>query len=216
MNTQKIRPALPDSLKKRRLCKILVRVLSCAALLAFVIVSLVLWGEKIFPFPTQDVIGVRYLCYGLFFLLPFLITGVPLKLIDKSFSGTIRKVEIKDKINYGSGGSIKRTGSYIQSDLILVVERDDGKVIRYTRLSFGSSLYAYSTSQYHTGNAEHHRNEFREGERIHKYYGFKYPYIAHPTLPDDKYCIVCGQKNEHKEAFCWTCGAELLSNLNSL
>ena len=216
MNTQKIRPALPDSLKKRRLCKILVRVLSCAALLAFVIVSLVLWGEKIFPFPTQDVIGVRYLCYGMFLLLPFLLTGVPLKLIDKSFSGTIRKVEIKDKIKYGGGGTNTGSGSYIQHDLILTVEKDDGKVIKHTRLSFRSPLHRFPIHNSRPGNMEHHRNEFREGERIHKYYGFKYPYIAHPTLPDDKYCIVCGQKNEHKEAFCWTCGAELLSNLNSL
>ena len=210
MTSKKIRPELPDSLKKRRLRKIFLRVLSCLVLFAFALVSIILWGETIFPFPTQNASSLRYLCYGLFLLLPFLITGVPLKLIDKSFSGTIRKAEIKDKINYGSGGSMKRTGSYLQSDLILTVETDDGKVIKYTRLSFGTPLHSYSTGNYHTGNADHHKHEFREGERIYKYYGFPYPYIAHPTLPDDKYCIVCGQKNENKEDFCFSCGAELV------
>lgn len=200
------RPELPESLQKRRLRRILVRSISCFVLFVFALVSLILWGESIFPFPTQNASSLRYLCYSLFLLLPFLITGVPLKLIDKSFSGTIRKAEIKDTIHYGS----KESRVYIQHDLILTVEKDDGEVIKYTRMSFRSPLFVSSIENTRPGNAEHHKNEFREGERIYKYYGFKYPYIAHPTLPDDKYCIVCGQKNEDKEDFCFSCGAELV------
>ena len=210
MMSEKIRPELPDSLKKRRLCKILLRVLFCLVLFAFALVSIILWGETIFPFPTQNASSLRYLCYGLFLLLPFLLTGVPLKLIDRSFSGTVRKTEIKDTIKYGGGGTAKGSGAYIQHDLILTVEKDDGKVIQYTRLSFESPLALFPIDNPRPGNAEHHKHEFREGERIYKYYGFKYPYIAHPTLPDDKYCIVCGQKNENKESFCFSCGAELV------
>lgn len=204
------RPELPDSLKKKRLCRILVRSIVCFLLFVFALVSLILWGETIFPFPTQSASSLRYLCYALFLLLPFLLTDVPLKLIDKSFSGTVRKTEIKDTITYDGGGTKKGNCQFIQHDLILTVEKDDGKVIRYTRMSFRSPLYAYSIENTRPGNAEHHKNEFREGERIYKYYGFRYPYIAHPTLPDDKYCIVCGQKNENKEDFCFSCGAELV------
>ena len=205
------RPELPDSLKKRRLRKILLRVLSCVFLFAFALVSVIRWGEIIFPVYTQSANSLRYLYYGLFLLLPFLITGVPLKLIDKSFSGTVRKAEIKDKINYGSGGTPKGSRQFIQHDLVLTVEKDDGEVIQYTRMSFQTPLYAFPpVDNPRPGNAEHHKHEFREGERIYKYYGFKYPYIAHPTLPDDKYCIVCGQKNEDKEDFCFSCGAELV------
>lgn len=210
MTSKKTQPELPDSLKKRRLCKILFRALSCFVLFAFALVSIILWGERIFPFPTQNASGLRYLCYGLFLLLPFLLTGVPLKLIDKSFSGTVRKTEIKDTIKYGGGGTNTGSGSYIQSDLILTVEKDDGKVIKYNRLSFRTPLHRFPIDNPRPGNAEHHKHEFREGERIYKYYGFPYPYIAHPTLPDDKYCIVCGQKNENKESFCFSCGAELV------
>lgn len=210
MTSKKTQPELPDSLKKRRLCKILFRALSCFVLFAFALVSIILWGERIFPFPTQNASGLRYLCYGLFLLLPLLLTGVPLKLIDKSFSGTVRKTEIKDTIKYGGGGTNTGSGSYIQSDLILTVEKDDGKVIKYNRLSFRTPLHRFPIDNPRPGNAEHHKHEFREGERIYKYYGFPYPYIAHPTLPDDKYCIVCGQKNENKESFCFSCGAELV------
>ena len=114
MTSKKLQPELPDSLKKRRLRKILLRVLSCLVLFAFALVSIILWGETIFPFPTQNASSLRYLCYFLFLLLPFLITGVPLKLIDRSFSGTVRKAEIKDTIKYGGGGTAKGSGAYIQ------------------------------------------------------------------------------------------------------
>ena len=36
---------------------------------------------------------------------------------------------------------------------------------------------------------------------IDEYYGFKYPHTVHSTAVNDKFCIVCGQKNKSKEDF---------------
>ena len=208
MTNQKTRPSLPLSLKKKRLRNILLRTISCFVLLSLALVSIILWGGSMFPFPTQSAKGLRIFCYALMLVLPFVVTGVPFKLIDRSFSGTICKVMVKDSIT-SKGIRQSSAITYVQSDLILTIEKDDGKTIEYTRLSFRTPFNHYSPES-RPGNVEHHKNSFVVGDRVHKYYGFRYVYTAHSHPRNDKYCIVCGQKNENKEGYCWSCGAELI------
>ena len=73
MTAEQTRPTLPKSLQKRRFRKILFRASCCSVLFALVLVSIILWGERIFPFSTTYVTGLRFLCYFLFLLLPFFV-----------------------------------------------------------------------------------------------------------------------------------------------
>jgi len=129
-------PALPISLKKKVIHNILIRSIVCLLLLTLFIFIIIMWGNKLFPITfdyRKGYTGLRILCYVLFLCVPFLVTGIPLKLIDKSWSGTITRVEIKE--NLGTTSNPHYVYVYPKQDLILTIRREDGKEIQKTVLS---------------------------------------------------------------------------------
>ena len=199
---------LPASLKRRRNQRIIIRIVSCILLLAFVLVVMFLWGRQIFPIP-DDTIGdiFRIILYVLLSLLPFVITGVPKKLIDRSFSGTVTAVEIKETTGtYTVGG---RPWPYTKEDMILTIKKDDGKSIKFNVLSLGVKENHWRFVSV-LGKIEHHTTEYNVGDRVHKYYGYKHLYVEPAKTQDSKQCIVCGVKNPLQSTVCWDCHSELL------
>ena len=120
------RPTLPISLKRKRLYRIIIRSTFCALLLVIFIFVIIVWGNKIFPTTQQNNSGYMFLkitFYILFLSVPFIITGVPLKLIDKSWSGTITSIKIKEKL--GTTDNPKYVYTFPMQNLILTI-KDDG------------------------------------------------------------------------------------------
>lgn len=206
MINQSNRPPLPATLKKKRIRNILGRVIPCALLLAFLIVIIVFWGEKVFPFPRP---APRYVGYTLLMLVPFAITGVPHKLIDMSFSGTVIDMSVTEKIGTYSR-SLAKPGLYTRHDLILTIQKDNGERIKYTALSLGVKNKSWQPVP-NVGKIGDRTEDFSVGDRVHKYYGFKHLYVELKTEVDRKYCIVCGTKNDNKDMVCWSCHSELIS-----
>lgn len=205
MTKQNQRPTLPVSLKKKRNGKIFARVLSCFLLLAFLIVVIIMWGDEVFPFPRPT---ARYVAYAILMLVPFAITGVPHKLIDRSFSGTVLAVNVKEGTGtYRMGSSI---WPYTKHDLVLTVQTDIGETINYTALSVGIKNHPSSPVP-NIAKIEYQADNFSAGDRVHKYYGFKHLYVAPQTEVDRAHCIVCGTKNDNKDTVCWSCHSELIS-----
>lgn len=205
MTNQSSRPPLPVALKKKRNRDIFARVILCVLLLALLIVVIVLWGEKVFPFPRS---APRRVAYAILMLIPFAVTGVPHRLIDRSFSGTVLAVNVKEGTgSYRMGSSI---WPYTKHDLVLTVQRDIGKTIKYTALSVGIKNHPSSPVP-NIAKIEYQTDNFSVGDRVHKYYGFRHLFVEPKTEVDRKYCIVCGTKNDNDQSFCWSCHSELIS-----
>ena len=206
MTQQSQRPSLPLSLREKRRANILRRVIPCILLFALFLYALVTRGEEILPVPHEF---ARLVVYTIWLLLPFIITGVPLKLIDKSFSGTVVAVDVKEKIGTYSR-SFAKPGLYTRHDLVLTIQTDEGKKIKYTALSLGVKNRPHQFPP-NLGSIEHRTEDYSVGDRVHKYYGFRALWVTLQNSVDQKYCIVCGTKNGNDDSRCWSCHSELVS-----
>ena len=204
------RPALPLSLKKKIAQRIIIRSIACTLLLAIFIFVIAMWGNRIFP-TTQShhlgYAGLRIMFYVIFLLIPFIITGVPFKLIDKSWSGTITKVEIKE--NLGTKSNPRYVYVYPKQDLILTIRREDGKEIQKTVLSLVEKFEPGIDSS-HIGKTFYHSHKYNIGDRVYKYYGFKHLYLVPESYQNTKICICCGSPNKTEDKSCWYCHSELI------
>ncbi len=209
MKTNSDRPALPKSLRKKRNKRMIVRILVWFVLFAFCLSVVLLWGEIVFPMPThKNFLEVRHLYYALFLLLPFLVTGIPVRLIDRSWSGTVTAVIVEENMGTYTR-SLGRPQPYRKHDLVLLIEKDNGKKTEYIPLSLGVKYKPWDDPP-NVGKIAYHTEEYREGDRVHKYYGFQHLYVSHPSSQQTRRCIVCGSKNEMQEHVCWYCSSELI------
>ena len=218
MTTDNNRPQLPKSLLKKRKMNIIIRVTSCCILFALFLFAIIMWGERIFPMPRyspKSFLAVQISCYILFMTLPFLITGVPMKLFDSSWSGIVSNVEVKQSVGT-YWRTLGRFNVYDKQALILTIKKDDGKSAKHTATSVGEALkntmgiLSAKTDLPNQGKITDHINDFKAGDRVHKYYGFKYLYIAPSAEGDQKRCIVCGHNNDNQRAKCLNCYCDLL------
>ncbi len=200
-------PILPYSLKRKRRNLILCRIALCVVLFSVFLFVILACGDKLFSVPEKYEV-TRSLIYLLVLLLPFVITGVPIKLIDRSWSGTVAAVDVKESVG-AYKRSLGRYGIYTKHDLVLRITKDDGHEIEYTALSLGVK-YKPSQEFSEVGKIEYHTSEYRVGDRVHKYYGFKYLYISNRNDQDGKHCIVCGSNNNIEHKKCWSCNSELV------
>ena len=204
------RPELPVSLKRKIIRNIIIRSVVCFLLLAIFILVIILWGNKIFPATFENnkgYAGLKVMFYIIFLLIPFIITGVPFKIIDKSWSGTITAVEIKE--NLGTTSNPRYVYVYPKEDLILTIRKDDGKEIKQTVLSL---VERFKPGQDKTPNGKvfYHTHKYNVGDRVYKYYGFKHLYLVPDNYQNSKICICCGSQNKIEAQSCWYCNSELL------
>ena len=202
------RPPLPLSLKRKRKQRIIIRSVVCFLLLASFIFIIIMWGNKLFPITfdyRKGYTGLRILFYVLFLCVPFLVTGIPLKLIDKSWSGTITSITVVEKL--ATTDNPKYIYPFPKQDLILTIQNDQGKEIKYTVLSLSERNHRNVTDN--IGKIHYHTHEFCVGDRVHKYYGYKHLFVSYQKTHKTKYCISCGSKNNLTEIKCWYCSSEL-------
>lgn len=201
-------PRLPKSLRKKRIRKIITRISLCILLLAGGLFLIIAYGDMILSIRDKEYAGIRILFYLIILVLPFIITGVPMKLIDTSFSGTVIATEVRERTDTVRVGV--RYFPYKRQDMILTIKKDDGKEIRYTALSLGSRDSSSWTLRIPAvGKMEYHTQEYNVGDRIYKYYGFKHIFVQ--MANEGRTCIVCGSKNDSKDNVCWCCDSELIA-----
>lgn len=205
------RPPLPRSLAKLRVTRILKRLGICALLLAGIIVMIELLGEEMFAFGTTNTTAKKNFLL-MFYLIPFLVTGVPFKLIDRSWSGTVIRIDVEPGIAYqgwaaGSGrGYMNRTNK-----IVLMIEKDNGAVIPYTVMSLNIKEFTHQRIGA-TAKVEQQESNFAIGDKVYKYYGFKHIAIEHKRVIGKKHCIVCGHVSKYEKDICWNCGSEFVGN----
>ena len=194
------RPRLPDSLKRKQRKKVLSRALPCLALLVFSIIVLIFFGEQLRSKYEIGNIIIRIVLV----IAPFLICGVPFKLIDTFWSGTVSEISVEEKTATESIGG--RPWPYMRQDLVLTITGDNGKKFKYKELSLANKdprLFIQNG-----GEISDCKSKYRKGEALHKYYGFPHPFSE---TADEKICIICGTVNSSELRVCSFCKSELLS-----
>ena len=188
-----------------RIKRFVLRLLAFFALSAALAAILFFWGESLFPFGEKHSTA-RKVFYILAMLLPFLICKVPWKFIDPSWSGTVVRVEVDQGV--GTYLYFGRTEPYWKMRVVLIVEKNNGKRIKWTSKSFGEKIYFNHIPM--PGKIQYHVDEFSVGDKVHKYYFFPYLFVSNLTQADRKRCILCGASNDLNDANCWSCRSALI------
>lgn len=188
---------IPSDIKKMVKRRVLTRLIVCSGVLALFIVFAILFGTRALRgVPPLGQIGI----YIVYFLLPFLITGVPIKLLGSSWCGTLVNVEIKEKIVnrilLAQSGFGSHTSLFYMNHIYLSIKSDDKQTIK--RLVFkGESAKKEFVDFFHKGD-----------EVIHVY-GTKFVQKL-PQKPDDHInCVVCGGVQPQDKKHCIFCGHTL-------
>ena len=140
------------------------------------------------------------LCYIIVMLVPFAVTGVPHKLIDRTYYGTVRKVDIVTTTDNDSSIKPTRENMYIKNTVYLSIERTNGKLI-YKK--------AYS------GNAKSQQNlnKYCEGDSVFHLYGTNTVVVLPDPNAETVHCVVCGASNNIADNKCRDCGYSLIKNV---
>ncbi len=144
--------------------------------------------------------SVNYLItVSVFLILPFVISGFPLKLIDSAtYSGKILKVDIYTQtFNADGKASIMRRSSMRHKNITeLLIEEDTRHLNKEVAKNIYIKNHGYSEL-------------YKAGDRIVHVYGTDYIKIISndPNIPT--VCVVCGAKNKVKNGKCCNCGHSL-------
>ena len=198
---QKLR--LPEDMKDFVRKSILKRVIPCAMLLVLFATFLILWGER--AFNTGNNISWRIFYYGLTLALPFIITGVPFRLIDRTYLGTVESIEIKSAVVLDNDRSVRveRHHWYSKNDVYLNVLTYEGK--RIEKHVYGE--HAKNVSQL---------EKYKVGDTVFHLYGTK-EVVTLPTAADTHVrCAVCGRVNDIAERHCKVCCHTLIKTPPSI
>ena len=195
MNTYK--PVLPDDIQRKVVNSIIKKVFPCIVLEIIIVLYIVFWGEK--SFKMVD-LGVRVLIYVVLIIVPFVATGVPLKLIDRSWKGEIVAINVNMGLVRSVNGRGVRDGSY----LILKIKRDDGKIIEHTL-----NVFTYANAmKSNRARSEFAEDDYAVGDKVYHYYGIKRLLIIHKDKSRE--CVICGANNPEHNDRCFNCGHSII------
>lgn len=197
MSKQKLR--LPRDLQGHVRKTVIKKIAPCVLLLVIFGAVLMLFGERIFEMlPPIARIGA----YILVMLIPFAVTRMPVCLFDQTFTGTVRKVNVKNEYTMEKKEQFSR--SYVSRRLIqaayLDVEEPSGKV-RQVKIMLGNNSIA---------------EEFKPGDTVFHIYGAKHTVILPEKAGDHVECPVCGDDNRVELTECHSCGHTLIKSVHDL
>lgn len=185
---------LPKDLKNFAIKSALKRIIPCALLLIAFVILLIFWGDVILPVEKE---AVKIIVYTMVMIVPFAVTGVPFKLIDQTYSGTVKKVEIATTIDNEYHGRPTRENLYTKNTVFLHVEKENGVVVRKK---------AYESSTKMAQNLEN----YKVGDRVFHLYGSMQTVVLPKSSDKMVQCPVCGTNNDKTASHCEDCGHSLV------
>ena len=188
-------------LKKQRLKRIIPFVI----MELLILLVLILWGGTIV---RTDVLPLKISIFLLFLVIPFVLTGVPLKL-PKPWSGEILNVHIRDGIGFSTDADIHRPHGTLTFEL--TIRKNDGKVIT-KEISAGTYMVMWSERVANT-NPDHIVDRYRAGSRVLQL-SSTMPMIVLPESEQDPcQCAICGRANTMEDEVCGECGHVLIKKI---
>lgn len=188
---------LPKDLQIYCRKRILKRVIPCIILIFAFATVLILWGNVIFNTNNKT---FRISCYIVVMLIPFVITGVPHKLIDSTYYGTVKKIDIVTTTDNDSSVKPTREHLYLKNTIYLSIEQPDGKLI-YKKAYSGKARLQQNINAYNEGNLVFHL------------YGTNAVVVLPDTNDRSVHCSVCGSSNDIENDQCRDCGHSLIKHI---
>ena len=186
----------PKDFKQYVRRKILFRVIPCGILLLTLWILLALFGGRLFR--TDNTI-FRVSCYLVTMILPFAITGVPFRLLDRTYWGTVEEVRIETTLESTSAVKPSVESLYRKNTVYLTVLLPNGK---------------YMDRKVCEGRAEHGTNleAYQKGEHVFHLYGSRYTVVLPRGHNGPAPCAVCGDQNDATDRCCRSCGHTLVKD----
>ena len=201
-------PKLPEDVKKYLQKKITSRIVKCVLLELAVMLLLIFMGERLFS--GLGMVG-QILAYIVLMILPFIIMGVPLKLIDKSWQGEVIDVEVKTTAAFTKDVKAKQ---YTENSVWLTIKKSNGDIIYKKFAAFSSRGKPYNPTQAFWSikdvKPEHFLGKYNIGAKVFHFYGFEHLLLVDENNKSTTTCIVCGQENDQSKRKCWECGHSLI------
>lgn len=197
---------MPTDIKKYIAKKVIIRVLWLVLLIALSICANVyLW--EIFAAKSRTYIHIVFIVVSA--LLPFVISGIPLKLIDNSWSGTVTNIEIKEETGTVSNGTTN-VFPYIKHVIVLTLKKDNGSFLKVRIKEYGTRNHP-GIPVPSEGNIHHHMNDYSIGDIVYHFYGLSEYFVLSldPTKPVN--CVICGNQTPAESGKCWNCGYSLIT-----
>lgn len=140
-------------------------------------------------------------------IIPFWLSGVPFKLIDKSWMGTVTDVSVKAETGtYIAGGG--KAFPYDKNVIYLKVRTDNGEEKCIPAREFGIRSHPGFPVP-NEGDITQHLNDYSVGDKVYHFYGLKYNYMVKKNY-DMIECVVCGCYNQQVRDHCINCGHSLI------
>ena len=188
---------LPKDLMSYCRKRILIRVVPCLILFILFATILALWGDILI---NTDVLEFKISCYVLIMIIPFAITGVPHKLIDTTYYGKVRKVDIITTPDNDSSFKPTREHIYLKNTIYLSIEQPNGKIV-YKNVYSGKARLQQNLNTYH------------EGDFVFHLYGTKQVIVMPQATNTDVQCSICGTSNPLESDNCRNCKHSLIKNI---
>lgn len=186
---------MPPDLKSFTQKKIAKRVVPCLLLELLFGLIIVLWGDILF---ATDVLEFKYSCYFVIMIIPFVVTGVPFKLIDRTYAGVIESAEVSTIMTSTRG--TRRHKLIWKNKLDITIRTTDGKLLIKTPLVIDINLSPQRLEVY------------KQGDRVFHLYGTD-TIVKLPTATDTHVaCAVCGHMNSLERNSCSVCDHTLIKN----
>ena len=170
---------------------------------AAICIYLFMWED----FQAKTTIISKCLLIVISVILPCYLSGFPIKLIDKTWSGVVTNVDIREEIGVRSGGGA-RVFNYTKHVVYLTVEKNNGKKSEIPVREFGRRNHK-GFSVANEGDVRNHLNEYSIGDTVIHFYALKGYYVI-KSKSDMIDCVICGTKNEKSRSECLECGYSLL------
>ena len=193
-----IKVNVPHDIKRYITMQIVKRLLVCIAGFAAVALILLYYKDSI----AERGVSAQVFAYTVPFIAVLLVTGVPLKLIDRSWCGTIENVKVREVLihKFGRNYRVAGQGAEYGNVVDLEVRLDSGKTV--TCHPTFKPLKDLKSIDFYTFN-------FKEGDRVVHIYLTNFV----QRLPDDEAelinCTVCGEVQPKTREKCETCGHTL-------
>ena len=184
---------LPSDLKKHIQKTVLKRLIPCAILLAVFGALLLVWGERIF---NMDNPNMRILCYIVTMLIPLWITGVPMKLIDRTYRGEIIGMRVKRSVDNESYVKPTIEHMFYKNTVYLDLRLDNGKEV--------------TVKAYEGRDTDLNPYFYKKGDRVFHLYGTKNTIVLPAENKKAVRCAVCGLLNSTDDEKCNDCGYSLI------
>ncbi|MBE6694149.1 MAG: hypothetical protein E7589_05245 [Ruminococcaceae bacterium] len=192
---------VPPDLKNYTRREVLKRVVPCILLLALLGYVLFSFGEEIIG--THKALA-KMICYPLIMLIPFILTGVPFKMLDSSWTGEIIHVTVKEGLSAANGAARRIYGDV---KVIVTIRKTSGKALRY---KMQAAVFPRGEGK---GNVERALNMYPVGAKVCHLYGTKHIVVIPSTSNTMVLCPVCADDNDKEERACRSCGHTLVKDI---